>query len=117
MTDTTCPKCGDEEIVRCRACMASWECDGCGATSEEAHKHQVETLGKLIDDQRAAIAALTARAEKAEALAQYRLEAIRVRDEAAAKSTLGSCGYCGWDVCMESCPTITHPAEASNANT
>lgn len=63
-----------------------------------------------------------ARAEKAEALAQYRLEALEARDRVCAaehsmdmhgQEVATRCRYCdSWPGdCLSDCPTVTHPKE------
>jgi hypothetical protein len=119
-TPERCPKCGAEETDRddgengriwfaCGTSVHPTIADDIDQTYE-CQDTQVEIMQNQID-------VLTARAEKAEALAQYRLEAIRVRDRAAqpldSRCDSQPCLYCGsaGDECYQSCPTVTHPVE------
>jgi uncharacterized tellurite resistance protein B-like protein len=121
MDSMTCPKCGEPEVVRCMACCLSWECDACGATSSDEHNHQRAVFEKLIQWQKEQLAAMTARAEKAEAevkrshamlakLYRRRMEWVQVTMESGTyRCTL--CGNMQEHGCSTSCPTITHPVE------
>jgi DNA repair exonuclease SbcCD ATPase subunit len=66
----------------------------------------------------ARLEAMTEAKEKAETLAEYRLEALEARDRAAqyyeSRSETGYCWYCHTDACEDcapNCPTVTHPKE------
>lgn len=102
----SCPKCGAGEYCRDAGnCAVIYDCNST-LTRQGFRSESIDCLRRQL-------AAMTARAEKAEAEVARLREAIRVRDGFARyMGWVSTCTYCGGRSTHHTdCPTITHPVE------